>query len=329
MDILLFSSVCLLFVTVISYLGNLNALFDLISHFRVHFLLAAGGIAPFAFIHPNKIVIALIAVSAIINSLEVLPWYIKPKSKKSRKKSISITSINVQFNNHNAKALIDFVLKQNPDILLLQELNEKWIKALSPLKKLYPYQFIEDPGNQFGIGILSKFEIKNKEIITEKEFNTPLLASDIKIDGKIIKIITIHPVPPFDTPMLKSRNRVFKSVAEIAQAGIYPVVVCGDFNVTMWASAYKKLIKDSGLKNSRKGYGVKGTWPFGKANHKSFQPRERKKITDLIPSFLVHKHPIKLPIDHILVSPMIMVKNMNVGPSIGSDHLPIMAELQI
>lgn len=329
MDTLLFSSFCLVIATILSYFGNLTAFFDLISHFRIHYLLAAVVLLPFAVVHPSNVPLAMILLATIVNAIEVLPWYIKSKSEKSDVKSVSVTSINVQFNNHGVQKIIDFVMEKKSDVLFLSELNERWTKALRPLEKLYPHEFIEDPGNQFGIGIFSKFKLENCEVINIGEFGDPLVAADIKINGEVVKVITVHPVPPLDTKMLHSRNGTFAKVACMTNSSPYPVIVGGDFNSTMWSTAYKRMIRHSGLKNSRKGFGIMGTWPFEKPNHKNFRNGDKKRGTDWIPSWMIHRHPIKLPIDHILVSPEIIVKNMSAGPEVGSDHLPITAELQI
>lgn len=329
MDTLLFSSLCLAIATGLSYLGNLTALFDLISHFRIHYLLAALILLPFAVAHPSKVPLAVILLATIVNAIEVLPWYIKPKSEKSDAKSVSVTSINVQFNNHGVQKIIDFIMWKKSDVLFLSELNERWIKALRPLKKLYPHEFIEDPGNQFGIGIFSKYQMGNCRVVEAGDFGDPSIMADVKVKAGIVRCVNIHPVPPLDTKMLHSRNRTFAKVACMTNSSPYPVIVGGDSNSTMWSTAYKRMIRHSGLKNSRKGFGIMGTWPFEKPNHKNFRNGDKKRGTDWIPSWMIHGHPIKLPIDHILVSPEIIVKNMSAGPEVGSDHLPITAELQI
>lgn len=331
MDTLLFSSFCLILATGLSYLGNFTALFDLISHFRIHYLLAAAILFPFAVVHPSKVPLVMILLATIVNMIEVLQLYIKPKLSTHRRAgiSLSITSINVQFNNHGIQKIIDFVMEKNPDILFLSELNERWIKALKPLKKIYPHEFIEDPGNEFGIGIFSKYKMENCRVIEAGDFGDPSIMADIKVKTMVIRCLNLHPVPPLDTPMLKSRNKTFAKAACMANTSIYPIIVGGDFNSTMWSVSYKHLIRHSGLKNSRKGFGIIGTWPFEKPNHKNFRNGDKKRGTDWIPSWMIHGHPIKLPIDHILVSRNIIVKNMSAGPNIGSDHLPITAELQI
>lgn len=80
------------------------------------------------------------------------------------------------------------------------------------------------------------------------------------------------------------------------------VIIAGDLNTTMWSPYYKRLARDSGLANARKGFGILATWP-------SFYP------------FL------RIPIDHYLVSPEVRVVDLRMGPKFGSDHRPLVADL--
>ena len=56
---------------------------------------------------------------------------------------------------------------------------------------------------------------------------------------------------------------------------------------------------------SRLGFGVQATWPS-----------------------VYRIPPMMIPIDHCLVSPDVRVVGRRVGPHIGSDHLPVIVELQ-
>jgi endonuclease/exonuclease/phosphatase (EEP) superfamily protein YafD len=83
-----------------------------------------------------------------------------------------------------------------------------------------------------------------------------------------------------------------------------PVIVAGDFNATPFSPIFRKVIKISGLKDSREGFGWQPSWP-------TYVPL------------------LWLPIDHILVSSEIQVHNRATGSFIGSDHYPVFADLSI
>ena len=319
--------------TALGYAGNSHYTLDLISHFKLHFLILSFITLIPLFLKKNRTLIALVILSILLNLFEVAPWYIKNASADENIKysKIKLITSNVRFNNSEYDLLLGLVENENPDIIFLQELNQKWINAIEPLSKSYPYSFIEDPENEFGIAIFSKTLLTEKKSLNAGKLKTPSLIANTKINGKTIQLISIHPNPPISKELFESRNITLKKLTETTLINQNSIVMGGDFNTTMWSPAYKTLIKNSGLKNTRKGFGMQGTWPIGKANYKNFIniKNGEKKGTDLIPRWVIEKHPIKLPIDHVLVSPEIVVGNFTKGPNINSDHLPIVVELLI
>ena len=82
------------------------------------------------------------------------------------------------------------------------------------------------------------------------------------------------------------------------------LIVAGDLNTGLWSPLYRRLMAHSALMEVRQGFGVLGTWPsfFG---------------------------PWRTALDHILVSSGIEVIRTWVGPGIGSDHRPLLADLYV
>jgi endonuclease/exonuclease/phosphatase (EEP) superfamily protein YafD len=82
------------------------------------------------------------------------------------------------------------------------------------------------------------------------------------------------------------------------------LIVAGDFNTSSWNPAFKRLVEDTGLRDSRRGFGMQNSWNA---------------------DFLF----LRTTIDHCLVSPKVKVLNRRVGPDIGSDHFPILLDLRV
>jgi endonuclease/exonuclease/phosphatase (EEP) superfamily protein YafD len=85
-----------------------------------------------------------------------------------------------------------------------------------------------------------------------------------------------------------------------------PNICIGDLNTTMWSRYFRDFVEQSGLASVREGFGVLPTWP-----------------TFMGPNWMM------LPIDHCLVSADIRVVTASVGDRIGSDHLPLIVELEL
>ena len=77
----------------------------------------------------------------------------------------------------------------------------------------------------------------------------------------------------------------------------------GDLNITMWSPNYQEFVDRAELKNTRQGHGILPSWPT---------------------QFPV----LSIPIDHVLVSSEIQVRDTRIGRNVGSDHLPIIVDLR-
>ncbi|MDP7640003.1 MAG: hypothetical protein QGG73_09860 [Candidatus Hydrogenedentes bacterium] len=88
-------------------------------------------------------------------------------------------------------------------------------------------------------------------------------------------------------------------------SGTGPSIAAGDLNTSMWSSSYVSLLRDSGLKDSRRGFGILPTW------------LTRRPIVALVPQ------------DYCLVSLEFVVNNCIIGAAFGSDHLALIVDLSM
>jgi endonuclease/exonuclease/phosphatase (EEP) superfamily protein YafD len=100
------------------------------------------------------------------------------------------------------------------------------------------------------------------------------------------------------------RNDQLEKLAQLVRDQKKPVLLVGDLNVSPWSSYFTRLLKNSGLKNSMKGFGFQPSWP----SNTSF---------------------LRIPIDHVLYTPEIVIRNRAVGPDVGSDHLPVIVDFAL
>ncbi len=84
-----------------------------------------------------------------------------------------------------------------------------------------------------------------------------------------------------------------------------PLILSGDLNSTYYAPLYRMVLQRSGLVGTRMWGGILGTWP-------GFLPQ-----------------PLRITLDHTLVTPGIQIVNCRIGPSVGSDHKPLIIDLYI
>lgn len=88
-----------------------------------------------------------------------------------------------------------------------------------------------------------------------------------------------------------------------AEGATYPLVVAGDFNVPVESTIYRRFWRAYGNAFEDRGTGL------------GYTKREGRLI--------------RIRIDHVLTSKLVKVKRVWVGPFIGSDHLPVVADLRL
>jgi endonuclease/exonuclease/phosphatase (EEP) superfamily protein YafD len=82
-------------------------------------------------------------------------------------------------------------------------------------------------------------------------------------------------------------------------------LVLGDCNATRWCASFAAMQAAAGLQDTSDGMGWQGTWPA------------------LLPGWF------RVPIDQVLVSAGIGVRDRRLGGDIGSDHLPVCVDLDL
>ncbi len=289
-------------VTCASLLPNLFSEYwflDLFAHFKVQYLVIALILLTLSVLvfKTKALAISLLLTSILWNAYFIAPYYFNAKEDApALGPTFKIASLNLLSSNSETDLVLQYIEQENPDILVLLELTPKWNLELSPVLQDYPFQQIHERIDNFGIAVVSKFEMTSK-IIDFNANDKPSIVSELRINKKTYTLIATHPLPPIDQATFQSRNQqlqnIFKRKSEFADR----FLVIGDFNTSSFSNHFRALVQD-GIKDSRTGFGLLPTWPAG---------------------FGV----FQTTLDHCLVSDQVQVVHRATGSSIGSDHLPI------
>lgn len=278
---------------------------DLIVNMRTQLLLGASIVVLIlAFMKQWKLV-ALFGVFLCINLFDVLPLYLPQRNASSSSAvSVKVLSGNVLTSNQSKQAYVDHLRNEDADVVFCLEVDQDWLDALLKLKDKYPHHIAEPRGDNFGIVLLSQHPFLDSRV----EFfdgDLPSIVATVDVSsGNSILVIGTHPVPPKGQSYFEHRNAQLRSIADLASQSSVPTIVCGDFNATPWSPTFKSMVRVGKLKDARRGFGLKSTWPEA-------------------------RWPLNIPIDHVLVSPAIGVANFSTGPHLGSDHRMVIADLQV
>lgn len=231
-------------------------------------------------------------------------YFHEDNSPSNTSAPLKIMHANIHSPNKNYADFLSLVEKNNPDLLVLIEVNDLWANEIKKLAKIYPHQIIHPREDNFGIAIISKIAFKNYEVTSLGTKQPPSIIAELFISDKTLEILAAHPLPPVSQNGSTRRNQQLISIAQFAKEQRQHTIVIGDLNVTPWSAYFKTLVKDSGLKDARLGFGIQATWP-------NFLPL----------TFM--------PIDHCLVSQDIKITSFQAVNIQGSDHRGLVAELML
>ena len=276
---------------------------QLFTHFRLqYFVISVLLVIVFAVMRDRRYAVILFA-TAFINGNHVLPWYMDaPASVVGR--DLKLVYANVLSGNFEHHRLLEFVDAEQPDLLVLLEVSPAWAESLAQLDASYPHRIVEPRDGNFGVALYSKYPITTGATIDSEPYGYPTIISTLDVRGMALQVISTHPMIPVSRSYFEGRNRQLGDVARILARKSGPQILVGDLNASMWDYNYRLLEARTGLRNARRGFGVTPTWP----------------------TFL---RVAMIPIDHVLVSDEIGVKDIRTGPRIGSDHLPLVVTLSL
>lgn len=299
-----FAAACALFAASLTPMMPFSVfLSDIPSHFPVYILIAAPLLAASVFtlrLPAFLILPAMIAAGA--SFVQVYPFLPLRAPLATTTASFKLLQINVYTDNHETAPLAALIEAENPDIVVIAELNRAFVLMSENLKNVYPHRYYHGK-----TAVLSRLPL---ETISLDEEEAPLSTPQFfraSLSGHSFTLSTFHAAAP---PLgLVRRDLEFAEYAALVkrlrqtERIKYPLVFAGDINVTPYAPAMKNLSAEMQVKNAREGIGLLHSWPVW------------------LPA------PLRIPIDHVLVSKGISVLEYRLGPAVGSDHLPTIAVL--
>jgi len=288
--------------TFLGFLGKLHWTLDMFSHFRVQyfqFCLILIGVSLWVRNYKRGLALGLVAV---LNYAFVLPFYFGGPSPADGQ-TVRAMLMNLNAANGNTALVLDVLEKFDPDFVLLEEVTPKWADKPEPLATRFPYKVSEPRGDCFGILFFSKVPLSNSRVVSLGS-EAPTIITDVRLPQGTLSLIGTHPPPPVGAANARARNEQLAALAGTIREQQHPVLLIGDLNTSPWSPYFSQLLKESGLRNSMKGFGFQPSWP-------------------------VENPLMRIPIDHMLHSPEITVHQRGIGPEIGSDHLPLIVDFSV
>ena len=227
---------------------------------------------------------------------------------------VHVVSANVLRPNTRYEEVLDAVLQTDPDVIGLLELSPAWRDAaIKRLGERYPYHATAANTrgwNKFtwGLMLFSKIEIASaKELrldFDEWELR-PVL--EVKLKAPFDLTISLaHPERPGRPARMRARRTALERLAASGVDGHW--LVTGDLNTTSTSPLFRDILNETGLRDSRAGFGRQPTWEFG------------ERLPGPLPLPLPKWARLSVAIDHALCSPGLEVHDRRTFSIPGSDH---------
>jgi endonuclease/exonuclease/phosphatase (EEP) superfamily protein YafD len=295
------------FLSVASIFEGLDWRLQLLAHWRPHLAICLALAAAILIRQGRRGTGLALAGLAGITFLSALPAlrYVQPRVANAAGPvgaSYRLASFNVNYGNHGYARVRDWLEENRPDVVILVEMNPRWRRQLSAMSKQYPWQ-CWTPGKRYGdgIGIFSRYPLEKETVLNPGGGLKMALTARVRLPGAAIcRLVGVHPHAPRSYEETRQRDAYLRAVDSMVAGLAEPVVVAGDFNTTPWSYGFRLLTEASGLR----GAGLLPTWPAPLAG-------------------------IGIPIDHVLATKGAAVARLTRGPGLGSDHLPLLAEIGV
>jgi endonuclease/exonuclease/phosphatase (EEP) superfamily protein YafD len=298
------AAIGLLLAVAVGYGGGLFWIFDVFANFQIQYLLI-GAVVLMLALMLRQWRTATFAVAALV--LGALTIFQVPKQEEAgiaaAVPALKVASFNVLFNNSIPDVALKFADAEQPDIIVFQEFTKSFLPSLEKLRERYPYQAVF-PLKSGGTDVvmISRLPLIDPKMEAEPERRIRIVTAGVEIEGRRVQIIGLHPPVPLLPRLAEIRDRHFQIVTELVNASPYPVIVIGDFNATLWSAPLRRLFAQTSLR-------AHTHWP------------------DLTYAS-VFPWPLRIPIDHVLLSPGLRIVEFRKTNRFGSDHFPIVARIE-
>jgi endonuclease/exonuclease/phosphatase (EEP) superfamily protein YafD len=296
-------------LTALSYATSLHWRFELLTHARPH-LAAASLVALVLCLAGRRRIMAVLAAALLAANGAPLVPYLLPATEDGADggQAVRLLWFNLHSDAVATEDALSLIAAERPDIIMLTEVPRRG-SLLRTLQKDYPYAMAGKEGSPFYVVTLSRFPLGATQVDRSVAEYLPIFRVEVCPDGEGAPscwvLVGIHAPRPLTEPGARKRDEALMKAAGYAAAVTDGrVAVVGDFNLTPWSPAFARMLQSGDLTDAQRGHSLSATW-------------------------LLRFPLIGLPIDHVLVGQGVAVRDLRVGPFLGSDHRPVIADLTV
>lgn len=234
--------------------------------------------------------------------LPIAPQEVEWAQETDPDSRLRILTANVLQKNQNSGALLALIREEQPDVVVLCEVNDRWVKELAPLEEMYSYHLTHPLENTYGLALYSNLPVEAARIRAMVKEEIPSIDARIVLrSGQKVRLFAVHPNPPRPGEDTTKRDGELVLVGREVRDS-QSAIVLGDLNDVGWSRTTNLFQEVSGLLDPRKGRGLYSTF-------------------DATSSIW------RYPLDYLFHSDDFRIVELRILPEIGSDHFPLLLEL--
>lgn len=244
--------------------------------------------------------VAVLATAAAF--VFAMPFTSSPAPVPKDATRFTLLFFNVWVGNRKLDDVRRMIEQTNADIVVLVEATPRIRDAMRPLDAIYPYRLDCIGSGRCDIMIFARSRLTPREVkATSDPDRSWLVSAEIDVAGCRLTLYATHMTRPFPNRFWVQRAQAEEIGGDVAASAGAKLVV-GDFNAAPWGYVINTIMERGGV-NVLTGAG--GTWPA------AMPPQ------------------LRIPIDHMLAGPGLSFVSRRVLPKLGSDHLPVLAEIAV
>ena len=281
---------------------------DVLANFRMQYLVGLAALGVVLMMSKWRRIGFGVLVVAGVNLVLVLPLFVgSPGDVDPETPSIRVMSFNLLSTSEAYSDVLEYIEAIDADLVFLYEASRPWEVAVESAD--LDYEVIRPRSDDLIFGTLVLVRGSDIEGISYGFAKTRPRAVEVgfRPPGWPIatRVLSTHPLAPTSEERARLRDAQLGFATDWAadQEGAFAVV--GDFNATPWSWPFRRMVAETELRNSQIGFGLQA-------------------------SFAANSSPLlRVPIDPLLHSEALVVRERRLGPAMGSDHFPLVVDLHL
>ncbi len=309
MLLLALAATALAVVAVAAFFGRWVWWLDVLANFRAQYLVGLTVLGVMLMVGKWRRAGVAVLLAAAVNLVVVLPLFAgSPGDSDLFRPSVRIMSFNLLSSNQEFAEVFEYIAAIEPDLVLLHEASRPWEVAAAESSG-DGYQVIRARSDDliFGTLLLIRGAVEGWE--SHGFATTEPRAVEVTFVpsgwSEPLAVLSSHPLAPTDGVRSRLRDDQLGFATDWAARQEGAFIVVGDLNSTPWSWAFRRLEGSTDLRNSQIGFGLQASYP-------------------------VDSNPLlRVAIDHLLHSGALGVRDRQLGPPMGSDHFPLIVDLEL